>query len=304
MISIDRLRTLARLVKAKDIVVKELMAPKRGGGVFEPHKFSKKVKTERFLADGFPCITVEGGAFNGKHVVFFHGGSYISEGLTVHRRFIERLATEYGYRVTYVDYPLAPEHVAVRTLAVARLAYEALRAKYPQDGFVLMGDSAGGGLALSLLQILKKENAAMPECTVLLSPWLDLSLSHLDAPLYEQKDPTLSIAGLRYAGERYRGELDERDPLVSPLFGGLVGLGRIFVSVGTDELFCPDCLDLYQRCRGCEGTDVRLFVFEEMFHDFVMIPMKSSKEAMRLIDLFIRGEDGDEKEVHIVTAST
>ena len=41
-----------------------------------------------------------------------------------------------------------------------------------------------------------------------------------------------------------------------------------------------------------------------MFHDFVMIPMKSSKEAMRLIDLFIRGEDGDEKEVHIVTAST
>ena len=148
MISIDRLRTLARLVKAKDIVVKELMAPKRGNGVFEPHKFSKKVKTERFLADGFPCVTVEGGAFNGKHVVFFHGGSYISEGLTVHRRFIERLATEYGYRVTYVDYPLAPEHVAVRTLAVARLAYEALRAKHPQDGFVLMGDSAGGGLEI------------------------------------------------------------------------------------------------------------------------------------------------------------
>lgn len=304
MISIDRLRKIARMFNAKGIVMKELMEPKRNNGVFEPQKFSKRLKTESLSVDGFASVTVWGENFGGKHVLFLHGGSYVSEGLVFHRRIVEKLALDYGFRVTYVDYPLAPEHDAIKTHVVVRRTFDLLRERFAEDAFIVMGDSAGGGLALSFMQTLVKSSyKPLPEALVLISPWLDISMSNPNAFIYEQKDPTLSVAGLLYAGKRYAGELDVRDPLVSPIFGDLSHLGRVFVSVGTDELFYPDCRDFFDRCRAEEGTEMELLIFEEMFHDFVMTPIKASKEALDLISLFLSGASvAGKKGVRVVGA--
>lgn len=290
MISIARLRKIARMFNAKGIVMKELLDPKRNNGVFESYKFSKRLKTESVSVDGFASVTVWGENFRGKHVFFLHGGSYVSEGLVFHRRIVEKLALDYGFRVTYVDYPLAPEHNAVQTHVVVRRTFDLLRERFSEDDFIIMGDSAGGGLALAFMQTLVKcDYKPLPQMLVLISPWLDISMSNPHAFIYEQKDPTLSVAGLLYAGKRYAGELDEKDPLVSPIFGDLSHLGRVFVSVGTDELFYPDCRDFFECCKSAEGTMVELLVFEEMFHDFVMMPIKKSKEALDLIFRFSTG---------------
>ena len=54
------------------------------------------------------------------------------------------------------------------------------------------------------------------------------------------RDPMLSIARLRRAGELYAGELDLKDPRVSPIYGELRGLGPITVLVGTRDLLLHD----------------------------------------------------------------
>ena len=65
----------------------------------------------------------------------------------------------------------------------------------------IAGDSAGGGLALGLAETLADAGLPQPERIVLLSPWLDLTLSHPDLPAVEAHDPWLSSVGLRVAGE-------------------------------------------------------------------------------------------------------
>lgn len=290
MLPIDKLNKFARFLHLKGLVKLTIKKPKRGGKHFEAKKF-KHLRAEAFSVDGFACVSVDDGKRAKAHIVFLHGGAYVAEGLLFHRKFMEKLIKDYGYRVTYVDYPLAPENGALKTHDVLTKAYAFLQVKYPNDSFVLLGDSAGGGLALAFLQSLAAERKKMPSSTVLLSPWVDLSMSRPEAREYEDKDPTLSIDGLLLAGREYAKELDLADPIVSPVFGKMEALGRIFVTVGTHELFYPDCMYLKERADSAEGTSLTLAVFDNMFHDFIMTPIKESELGIDLIDRFISEEE-------------
>lgn len=299
MLPIDKLNKFARLLHLKGLVEHKIRKPKRGGRQFEPKKF-RRLRADRFFVDGFACVTADAGENASPHAVFLHGGAYVAEGVLLHRKFMEKLAKEHGCRVTYVDYPLAPEHGAKETRAVLKKAYAALAEKYPRDEFALVGDSAGGGLALAFLQSLAEGGGKMPAKTVLISPWLDLSMSRPEAAEYEKKDPTLSIDGLLYAAKEYAKDLPLTDPAVSPVFGKMDDLGDILVTAGMSELFYPDCRYLKERADGARGTRLVLAAFENMFHDFVMAPIRESEAGCRLIAAFLAGkplprEDG----VHI-----
>lgn len=286
MLPIDKLNKFARFLNLKGLVKLTIKKPKRGGKHFEPKKF-KNLRAEQFFIDGFACVSVDGGESAAPHVVFLHGGAYVAEGLLFHRKFMEKLVKEYGMRVTYIDYPLAPEHGAKKTHAVLGKAYVRLTETYKEDEFVLLGDSAGGGLALAFLQTLVKTGGKLPVKTVLLSPWVDVSLSRPEAAEYEEKDPTLSIDGLLFAGREYAKELPLTDPTVSPVFGEMDDLGEVLVTVGESELFYPDCMYLKERADGARGTRLTLAVFENMFHDFIMTPIKESDVGCRLIAEFL-----------------
>lgn len=286
---IEKLDKFAKFLHVKGLVKMTIKRPKRGNKHFAAKKF-KGLRAEEFHVDGFLCVCADDGERAKAHIVFLHGGSYVAEGLLLHRKFMERLIREYGYRVTYIDYPLAPEHGAKETHAVLAKAYGALKNKFPEDEFVFLGDSAGGGLALAFLQKLSGAGGAMPKKSVLLSPWLDLSLSRPEAAEYEEKDPTLSIDGLLFAGREYAKDLPLTDPLCSPIFGSMENLGDLLVTVGTHELFYPDCVWLKERAEGAAGTSVSVAVFENMFHDFAMTPLKESDAALALIDSFLSGK--------------
>ena len=285
MLPIDKLSKVAKFLHIKGYVERTIKKPKRGSKHFEPRKF-KNLNAAGFEIDGFPCVTADKGGKIAAHAVFLHGGAYVSEGLLLHRVFMEKLIKEHAFRVTYVDYPLAPEHGALKTHEVLEKAYAFLRGKYPDDRFVLLGDSAGGGLALAFLQRLATGAGPMPEKTVLLSPWLDVTMSRPEAAEYEKKDPTLSIEALVFAGREYAKELDGQNPLVSPIFGNMEGLGDILVTVGTHELFYPDCEYLKERVLGAAGSRLLLAVFKNMFHDFPMTPLKESDIAAEVVARF------------------
>ncbi len=255
-----------------------------------------------------------------RHVFYLHGGGYALEASPFHKEIQEYFVKTYGLKVSAFDYPLAPEHTAQVTLERTLAAFLRLVFLYPDDRFYFFGDSAGGGLALSLAQHLqqlaeKPQPAAnpgsqspqqtpplrCPEKLALISPWLDLTLTDPRIAVIEDKDVLLERDLLAKAARNYAGGLPLEDPRVSPLYGPLKNLGELLVISGTDDILNPDVLRLRERIHALgspesTGTRLRLKIAPEMMHDFVVYPLKESAPYLDLIGRFYVDELAIEKE--------
>ena len=288
------LQSLMRVFKARDIMYRQLRDPPRATGAMDPERFDERLGKEAWSVRDFDMLTLRPPTSPAaaqrpcRHVFFLHGGAYILEASILHRRILEILALEQGLAVTFVDYPKAPEHGFRTTHEVVLEAYAEAARRNPDDEPCLFGDSAGGGLALSLLQVLRRQaDLPFPARTVLASPWLDISMGNARVPEYERLDPALSVEALVFAGEAWaRGE-DPRNPLLSPLFGELSGLGRILLLFGTREIFYPDCLDFLERARDAEGTSIEARIGEGMQHDWILTPVGEGRRAVDEIARFL-----------------
>lgn len=253
-----------------------------------------------------------------RHVFYLHGGGYALEASPFHKEIQEYFVKTYGLKVSAFDYPLAPEHTAQVTLERTLAAYLRLVFLYPDDHFYLFGDSAGGGLALSLAQHLQEKRAtansetaatagqkatqstdqryeqlpvSVPEKLALISPWLDLTLSDPRISAIEDKDVLLQRDLLAEAARNYAGGLPLEDPRVSPLKGPLENLGQLLVISGTDDILNPDVLRLQERINALgsqesSGTCLHLEIAPDMMHDFVVYPLKEATPYLALIGRF------------------
>ncbi|GCF94095.1 hypothetical protein NRIC_19860 [Enterococcus florum] len=229
------------------------------------------------LIDGHEVITLLPPHPTNKHVFYLHGGGYALEASPFHKNVQERFVKRYNLKVSYFDYPLAPENTAQKTLPVTEAAFRKLAYLYPDDEFRLFGDSAGGGLAMSLAQRLKEvEFDKRPKKTALASPWLDATLSDPRTDALQEKDVLLEKELLSEAGENYAGDLPLNDPIVSPIYGEFDDLGELLVIAGTDEILYPDVLHLQQRVQSSQGTTMTIEIVPGMMHDFVVYPLKES----------------------------
>ena len=155
-----------------------------------------------------------------RHVIFFHGGGYVMDGLSVHWNLIRKIINLSGYKVTYVDYPIAPEHDYKSVFSMVLESYNLLLKLYDHDEFIFMGDSAGGGLALAFLQKLRDDQMhPRPVKTVLFSPWLDITMGNPDIKSVEEIDILLTLERLHVAAAAYSNGADLYQPLLSPIYG-------------------------------------------------------------------------------------
>ena len=199
-------------------------------------------------------------------VFYFAGGSYIDQPRAVHWRFLNDLAEQAGVSVIVPIYAKLPD-------CDAEEAYEKLTAFYldclerdgPWEEIVFMGDSAGGGMALSFAMQLRDAGAAGPDRLILICPWVDVTLTNPDMPAYEKKDRTLDSEQLRQIGALWAGGLSPDDPVVSPLYGQFGGLGKVTLFTTTGELLYPDIRLLYERMQA-QGADADLIEQPGMFH--------------------------------------
>ena len=135
------------------------------------------------------------------HILFFHGGAYLLEGNSMHWKLVENIVRKSNSKVSYIDYPLAPEYSYKDTFEIVQKSFDILISQYPKDRFMFMGDSAGGGLALAFAQKLKNEKyEVQPVKNILFSPWLDLSMQNPDIKPQEHLDKILPLNGLIDAG--------------------------------------------------------------------------------------------------------
>ncbi len=284
----DVAQTILKFTKIKDLATKQYQNPSRGNGVMDAKHFKSGYIVNTCEVMGKKITTVSGPDPDGRHLLFFHGGSYVLEASVFHRRFIQILAKKHHMTISFVDYPLAPENTFETTKAMTLTSYKKIVSTYPDHTFFLFGDSAGGGLALALLQILRKEGIhPFPRKTVLCSPWLDLSLQNKQIPDYEEYDPVLSVEGLQYAAPLYSGGEDLSNPFLSPLFGEMDNLGEILLYVGTHEIFFPDCLDLQEKIEKAKDSSLSMVLGESLMHDWVLFPSKEAKEVPTQIDAFL-----------------
>jgi monoterpene epsilon-lactone hydrolase len=282
------LRAGFKLVRLKGWVYRGFRGPSRNSGLMESDRYPAKLNPESWSLDGSKLLTIHPPNPSDQHLLFLPGGAYLMEPTILHQWFLIKLAVKLGLSATFIDYPKAPEDTYRTTHELVLKAYCDVTRKYPAKEYILLGDSAGGGLALALAQTLRdKEVQPFPAKTILISPWLDLSLVNREIPQYLPRDPLLPLDGLKFAAELYSGGEDLKNPLLSPLYGEMTDLGRILVLFGTEEIFYPDCQALISKLSNASGSRVDYLKGEGMIHDWILFPLKESRKGFEEITRFI-----------------
>mgnify|MGYP000692801638 CR=1 FL=1 len=222
--------------------------------------------------------------------LLLHGGGYISGSPRTHRKLAAHLSRAVHMRVLTPEYRLAPEHPFPAGVRDALQVYGwLLKQGFKEEQIVVGGDSAGGGLALSMLLALREAGAKMPLGAVLLAPWTDLSASSPSYRSNRKYDPIITQDGLREAGLWYAGQRDPRDPMLSPLFADLTGLPPMLIHAASDEAMVDDSRLFAERASGF-GVEVTLKIFDGLWHVFHQsgIEIPESRQAIDEIGAYVR----------------
>lgn len=210
------------------------------------------------------------------HIVCLHGGGYVHEATTTHWRHYANTARDTGATVIVPTYPLAPEATAAAVVPKIADLISSFVWQHGADSVGIQGDSAGGGLALAASQELVRRGAPTPARMVLISPWLDVTMTE---PAIETiDDPALNLSLLKTSGIQWAGNLDPRHPLVSPLFGSLDGLPSTVVYSGSLDLLCVDAIRL-QANAIAEGADITFVLRKGLIHDWAISPLTEADEV-------------------------
>ncbi|ORY34887.1 Alpha/Beta hydrolase protein [Naematelia encephala] len=117
-------------------------------------------------------------------ILYIHGGAFFFSSLDTHRYQVQRHARKAGARAFCPAYRLSPQYPFPCGLLDALASYLYLidpppNAHHPilPTSIILMGDSAGAGMVISLLVIIREMNLPMPAGASLISPWVDLTHS-------------------------------------------------------------------------------------------------------------------------------
>lgn len=207
-----------------------------------------------------------------KVILYLHGGGYALGSLDTHKELMARLADKTGASVFGVEYRLAPEHPFPAGLSDAEAAYcWLLEQGVAAERIAIAGDSAGGGMSLALLLLLRDKAAALPACSILFSPWTDLLATGDSMLEYAESDPMLDASIINAMAAYYHGEAELNNALVSPMYGQLTGLPPILVQVGENEMLLDDAVRLKPLADEA-GISLELQVFAGAFHIFQMFP--------------------------------
>ena len=259
---------------------KRIAAPK--GGSEPPAALRKRHDVTSRQVEGFACHTVAPRDRRAdRAVIYLHGGAYISEIAPQHWALVSRMV-DAGVRVDVPIYGLAPQHTYRDAYPFVTAVYRQLLADVDSSGITVAGDSAGGGLALGFAQTLRESGLPQPRRLILISPWLDLTLSNPDLPAVEARDPWLCIDGTREAGTVWAGGDDPTDPRLSPANGPLTGLAPMDVYVGTHELCLPDVLLLQDRALS-EDVKLQVSVCVGAVHVYPLVQAPEGRAAARQI---------------------
>lgn len=227
----------------------------------------------------------KGGHETGRVVLYLHGGGYFFCSPRTHRPVTTALARLLGAKTLALQYRLAPEHPYPAALEDAVTAYSWLLDQGIDPArIVVAGDSAGGGLALATLVMLRDLGFPLPAACACFSPWTDLAATGASLDQNDLHCAMFSAAGIRRARMLYVGNADPCDPRISPLYADLRGLPPLLLHVSDSEVLLDDSTRFAELARQA-GVPVQLKVWGsqphvwQLFHRLIPEGRYSLQEA-------------------------
>ncbi len=218
-------------------------------------------------AGGVPCQWITAPDVpQDRLIIYFHGGAYAACSPTTHQDLISRLSRSSGAAALGVGYRLAPEHLFPAAVEDSIATYNwALGHGFEPSNIVLAGDSAGGGLVLSVMLASRDSGVPLPAAGVCLSPWVDLECSGESMAANDHLDDFIKYGALSARAKAYLGDADPKHPWASALHADLRGLPPMLIHVGSAETLLDDSTRLATLAKEA-GVDVTLKIWEDMVH--------------------------------------
>ena len=225
-------------------------------------------------------------------VLQLHGGGYVAKV----KNSYYTMATYYcdagkGIPVLTPDYRVAPEDPYPAALEDAVASYQwILDHGYKGEQIIVVGDSAGGGLAMALTMYLRDHDMPLPRGIVAMSPWTDVTASGESYTLNYELDPLFGNTkeSMIYIND-YAGEHDKKDPYISPIYGNFRKFPPMLIQVGSTEMLLSDSITAASMAD-IAGVEVRLSIYDDMFHVFQMAGpiLPEAKRAWDEVEHFIQ----------------
>ena len=243
-------------------------------------KFNSNI--EKINIDGFDIYHLFNNNSNDV-IIYLHGGCYINEAVSFHYKFVDKICKKSNMDVYFPIYPLAPIYSYKDAYSLVLKLYKKLLKE--NKNVIIMGDSAGGGLALGFTLYLQTINVNLPNKLVLISPWVDITLKNKQIKQYEKNDPMLSCYGLREYAKLWANGIDLNDYKLSPINGDLSILPNTLIFTGTNEILYPDLLKFYKLLKK-NKVKSKLVIGDNMNHVYPLY-IKKRESIDRIIEFIL-----------------
>ena len=210
-------------------------------------------------------------------VYYLHGGAFVLGLNSLYYSMIGRLAKISKAKIVAPDYPLPPEHNVNEIHEWVKSSYIETIAKHNPNNIIIMGDSAGGNLAIALADWIMTSELRKPSNLILLSPWVDLELKNpkLEANPSEQ---LLNKKDIQKAAIRFANGLDLKEPLISPLYHNNLKLPKTTMFSGDLDLLHDDIVRFSKK-----NPKITLKITNHMPHVHIIMPTKEAKITLKQI---------------------
>jgi acetyl esterase/lipase len=227
-------------------------------------------------------------AKTGPVLIYLHGGGHILGSARTNLGSAIRIGKHADIPILSVEYRLAPEHPFPANVDDAMAAYAwLLEQGYRADQIGVYGDSAGGGLTLSLVLSLREASLPLPGAIAVLSPSADYTGAGDTRITLRNTDP---IIRMDPTGQRmlYVGETDPANPILSPVYADYSAFPPLLIQVGTREVLLSDSVRIAQQAR-LAGIDVTLDIWDGMWHGWHDQPELSEADqaCAKLAEFFV-----------------
>jgi acetyl esterase/lipase len=222
-----------------------------------------------------------------KVMIFTHGGGFAVGSSSSHRKLAGHVANALKIPALVIDYRRTPEHPFPAQVEDTTEVYrELLTSGFKAKDIVMIGDSAGGNIAVASVLNFRDLELELPSCVIAFSPWLDMELSGSTIESNADTDALISPPIMKVmTGMFLGGDLSKAtDPLANPLYADFKDFPPLYINASGDEVLLDDARRLYSRAKE-SGVNVTLSVVENMQHVFPFLAGREpevDKELNRL----------------------